>query len=88
MNTQINIAEFGSVVAGLMLVGAILKHAFPAFPNRLIPLATLLLGIVSYLTLTGGWTSGPQWIAAVIAAATATGAHSGIKNTLQNNNQP
>lgn len=83
MNTTININEFGGVIVGLLLVGAIFKNAFPSFPNRLIPLLTWILGVLSYLALTKGWTDSQQWIAAIIAAASATGIHSGIKNTME-----
>src|SRR5512136_1364919 len=82
MNTTINISEFGETIAALLIVGAIFKNAFPAFPNRFIPLLTWTLGVVAYLTLTSGWNDPKAWVAAVIAAATATGVHSGIKNTL------
>lgn len=88
MNTTLNINEFGSVIVGILLVGAIFKNAFPSFPNRLIPLLTWLLGVAAYLALTNGWANAQQWLAAIIAAASATGIHSGIKNTFQNNEQP
>jgi hypothetical protein len=80
---QINVTEFGAVVAALMVVGAILKNALPEFPNRLIPLIILVLGVVAYLAITAGWGDPKAWVAAVVAAATAVGAHSGIKNSLQ-----
>lgn len=82
MNININLAEFGSVIMALLLVGGILKNAFPSFPNRLIPLITWLLGVVAYLAISKGWSDPGQWIAAIVAAATATGTHSGIKNSL------
>ena len=80
---EININEFGSIVGALLIVGAVLKNAIPEFPNRLIPLVILILGVISYLALTHGWSDEGQWVAAVVAAATATGAHSGIKNSFQ-----
>lgn len=82
-NININLAEFGGVIAALLIVGAIFKNAFPNFPNRLIPLFTWVLGVLAYLALSKGWTDATQWIAAIIAAATATGTHSGIKNSFQ-----
>lgn len=82
MNININLAEFGGVILALLSVGALLKHAFPNFPNRLIPLFTWVLGVVAYLAISKGWADAGQWIAAVVAAATATGAHSGVKNTM------
>lgn len=85
MNMTINVGEFASIVAGLMLVGAILKNAIPQLPNRWIPLITWILGVIAYLSLTNGWKDANQWIAAIVTAATATGAHSGIKNTLAGN---
>jgi hypothetical protein len=86
MNISINLAEFGGVIAALLIVGSILKNAFPNMPNRIIPLITWGLGVASYLVLTNGWQQPAQWIAAVVAAATATGTHSGIKNSFQTPN--
>lgn len=83
MNISINLAEFGGVIVALLIVGSILKNAFPNLPNRIIPLITWVLGVVAYLSMTGGWRDANQWIAAVVAAATATGTHSGIKNSFQ-----
>ena len=83
MNININIAEFGGVILALLTVGAILKNAFPKVPNRIIPFITWCLGVVAYLAISKGWADSAQWIAAVVASATATGVHSGIKNTLQ-----
>jgi len=88
MNTTLNLQEFGGVIVGLLTVGALLKNAFPKFPNRLIPLLTWVLGVVGYQALVTGWTDPKQWLAAVIAAATATGIHSGIKNTVQTTQRP
>lgn len=82
MNININLAEFGGVIVALLTVGALLKNAFPNFPNRLIPLLTWALGLLAYLALSNGWADSKQWIAAVVAAATATGMHSGIKNSV------
>jgi len=83
-----NLTEFGGVIVALLTVGAILKNAFPKFPNRLIPLLTWVLGVTGYQALVGGWSDPKQWIAAVVAAATATGIHSGLKNTLQSEPPP
>lgn len=82
-NININLSEFGGVIAALLIVGTIFKNAFPNFPNRFIPLLTWVLGMGAYLTLTNGWHDPKQWLAAVVAAATATGTHSAIKNTVQ-----
>ncbi len=80
---NINLDQFGSVILALLTVGAILRYAFPTFPNRFIPAITWGFGVLAYLTLTSGWTDSKQWLAAVVAAATATGTHSAIKNTVQ-----
>lgn len=82
-NININLSEFGGVIAALLIVGTIFKNAFPDFPNRFIPLLTWVLGMGAYLTLTNGWHDPKQWLAAIVAAATATGTHSAIKNTVQ-----
>lgn len=79
---NIDITQFTGLIAALMLVGFIFKNAVPAFPNRFIPLITLILGFVGYLVISKGWSDPSQYVAALIAAATATGAHSGIKNLL------
>ncbi len=81
--SNINITEFGGVIAALLIIGAIFKNAFPSFPNRYIPALTWVIGVVAYLVLVSGWGDPKQWLYAVIAAATATGIHSGIKNTIQ-----
>lgn len=88
MNININLSEFGGVVVALLIVGSILKNAFPNLPNRIIPLITWVLGVVAYLSLSGGWTNSQAWIAAIVASATATGTHSGIKNTFQKEEEP
>lgn len=80
----INLAEFGGTILALLAVGAFLKHAFPAFQNRFIPIATWLLGTFAYVTMANGWTDPKQWLAGIIASATATGVHSGVKNTTEN----
>ena len=86
MNISINLAEFGGVIVALLVVGSILKNAFPNLPNRIIPLITWTLGLVAYLAMTHGWRDPNQWIAAIVASATATGTHSGIKNSFQTPN--
>lgn len=83
MNINIDLTEFGGVITALLVVGAILKNAFPKFPNRAIPAITWILGVLAYLTLAKGWGDPQQWLAAIVTAATATGLHSGIKNTVQ-----
>jgi hypothetical protein len=88
MNTTINVADFAAVVAGLLVVGGILKNAFPSFPNRFIPLVTWVLGVVAYLVITNGWNQPAQWLAAVITSATATGTYSAVKNTVQPSTPP
>jgi hypothetical protein len=84
MNTlTLDLTQFGGVIVALLTVGALLKNAFPAFPNRLIPLVTWVLGVAAYQSLTAGWPDPRQWVAAVVAAATATGIHSGLKNSVE-----
>lgn len=69
------------IVPALMVLGATLKHAFPNFPNRFIPLMTLLLGVPAFAIKSGDFTAS-GWITAFLVSITATGAHSTIKNTL------
>ena len=82
MNTSVNITDLAAVVAGLMIVGKILKSAFPKFPNRFIPAVTWVCGVLSYQITAGNWSDPKQWLVAIIASATATGTHSAIKNTV------
>lgn len=69
------------LVAALMAVGAILKHAIPKLPNRFIPLILLVLGVPSYVVMVGGnsWTA-QNLIMGVGLVAISIGIHSGIKN--------
>ena len=69
--TTIDLTSFGSVIVGLLIIGAIFKNAFPTFPNRFIPLLTWALGTVAYQALVNGWTNPKQWLAAILAAASA-----------------
>lgn len=85
---KINLDQFAVVVIALLTVGAILKNAIPSFPNRLIPLVTLLLAIAAYQSLVNGWHDPRQWVAALVAAATATGFHSGLKNSSAKTDPP
>lgn len=72
----------GALIIGAMLTfGAMLKHAFPSFPNRLIPLFTLLGGAAGYAAKTGDWSSSGLTTAFLVAVA-ATGTHSTLKNLL------
>jgi hypothetical protein len=74
-----------SLILGLMGAGAILKHAVPQFPNRFIPLTTMLMGTVGYMLMTDAdWSNGKAWFMSFLISASATGTHSGIKHTLVN----
>lgn len=81
--TQIAV-DAAVVVAPLMIVGAILKNAFKKFPNRMIPLVILLLGMPAYMAKSGAaWDNASAWVTAFLCVATAVGVHSGIKNSLE-----
>lgn len=71
----------GTIIGVLLVVGAIFKHAFPKFPNRFIPLLTLVLGVPLFVVQTGD-TSANGWLTALLVAATATGTHSTVKNLM------
>lgn len=77
-----NAQDAGIIIAPLLVLGAILKNAFPNFPNRFIPLVTLVAGTVGFVLKSGDHTWNGIFNAMLVAAA-ATGIHSGIKNTLQ-----
>jgi len=81
VNAEINLGQFAGTVAGLMVVGGIIKNAVPKIPNGFIPLILLALGMVSYLSMTNGWRNPAQYVEAAIAAATAVGAHGGTRST-------
>lgn len=72
--------DAGVVIAPLMILGAILKHAFPAFPNRLIPAVTLVAGVPLFMFKSGD-VSMNGFVTALLVSITAVGVHSGIKNT-------
>ena len=78
------LTDLAIIIGPLLILGAILKNAFPAFPNRLIPLLTWLLGTVGYCLSIGSWT-GASLFQGILLSATATGIHSGLKNSLLNN---
>lgn len=80
MNTTINITEFGAVVVGLISIVELLKRTLD-LPPRIIPLFSWVLGVIAYQAISNGWADGASWVEAVIASATATGVHSGLKNT-------
>lgn len=84
MNETLTSKEVGVVITGLLLVGGLLKNAFPSFPNRFIPLLTWILGVPSFLALSaaGAWTDPAAWTNAALLCASATGIHSGLKNSL------
>ena len=78
---NINGAAAGPVVLAALVIGGILKHAFPRFPNRFIPLVTWMLAAPTYIILTRDY-SPAGVLVGILTAAVATGIHSGIKNTL------
>lgn len=85
MNETPNLlVDAGSIVVPLLVVGAILKKAFPKFPNQMIPLVTLVGGMAAYVAKTGGATLN-DWVQALLISATATGIHSGVKNVFEKN---
>lgn len=79
---ELDLKSIGGIMAAVMAVAALLKHAWPAFPNRAIPLTCLGLGVPSYIVFMAGnsWT-GTNIMTAVAAVALAIGAHSGLKST-------
>lgn len=77
-----NPEQLAGTIAALLVVGAILKNAFPNFPNRFIPLLTWILGTVAVCSQTGQWNFNGV-LSAFLLAASATGIHSGIKNTIE-----
>jgi hypothetical protein len=78
--TGVDIGDAGVIILPLLIVGLILKNAFPAFPNRFIPLLTLIAGTGGFVLKTGN-TSANGIFTAFLVAASATGIHSGFKNT-------
>jgi len=81
--TDINLNDWATVFAGVIIIGGIIKNAIPSIPNRFIPLITWVMGVVGYQLLVNGWDDSKQWLVAIITAASGTGAHSGTKNTFQ-----
>jgi hypothetical protein len=67
------------IMGALLAVGAVLKHAIPAFPNRFIPLVTLLAGTAAMLWWVGCCDK-HAILNAVLVSLAATGLHSTTKN--------
>lgn len=80
MNEQA-LALAGKIIPPLLMLGWLLKNAFPKFPNRFIPLLTWLLAVPAFVVFSGD-ASAKGLVTAAMVALTATGIHSGIKNTL------
>lgn len=70
------------IMVGVLAVGAILKHVFPALSNRWIPLITWTLGTVAFVLKSQDY-SLTSMIVGLLACAAATGLHSGAKNTVE-----
>lgn len=80
-------ADAAPIMLGVLGVGALLKHAFPAFNNRWIPLLTWTLGTIAFVLKSQDYSVTGIFIGVVVAAA-ATGIHSGIKNTVESDDEP
>lgn len=74
--------NLAGILSALLLVGAILKHAV-GFPTKYIPLLLLVGGELCWLAMTRGWSDPAQWLAGLIAVASAIGVHSGVKNSFE-----
>lgn len=77
---QIELKDLATVIPVILVLGAILKGALPQLPNRFIPAITWLVGSLVYLVGSNEWT-GQGVVTAILLSASATGIHSGIKNT-------
>jgi hypothetical protein len=71
--------EYGYIVTVLLAVGAVLKHSVPHFPNRLIPLVTLIGGTLAVCLWAGNWDK-QTILAGIIVSLAATGMHGTAKN--------
>lgn len=80
MNT-IDEQAVAAVVGVIVGVTALVRFAFPNIPTRFIPLVTWAVAIVLYMFWTGD--TGPDGIkAGILAGLSATGAHAGLRKTL------
>lgn len=77
----IDMEDLGYVVGVILLAGTFLKRGLKWFPNDLIPALTWLGGAALYLGLSDGWGELRQWLAALMAVASATGLHSASTST-------
>lgn len=79
---EIDLKSAAGLMAGVFILSALLKNAWDAFPNRLIPITNLVLGVPSYIVLLNGnvW-SLQKVMEAIFIVAAAVGVHSGLKNT-------
>ncbi|HOP99099.1 MAG TPA: hypothetical protein PLK78_16905 [Verrucomicrobiota bacterium] len=80
--TTFDLAQFGPVVAGLLIIGTVLKGYTP-INTRLIPPILLAIGVIAYMAITRAWGDIIQWFLALSVVANAVGIHSGVKNTIE-----
>lgn len=85
--SNLNLKDVGAILAAILAVGAILKHAFPKFQNRFIPLVTLVGGTLGFAAKINDWTARGLFTAFLVAAS-GTGIHSGVKNMLGKKTSP
>jgi hypothetical protein len=79
MNEILLDPEYTYIIGVLLAIGAVLKHALPTFPNRFIPLVTLVAGTVAVCWWAEAWDK-HTILAGIIVALTATGFHSATKS--------
>jgi hypothetical protein len=77
----IDMEDLGYVVGVILLVGTFLKNGVKWFPNDWIPAVTWIGGALLYMGLSKGWGDLRQWLAALMAVASATGLHSATTST-------
>jgi len=79
MNEIILNPEYAYIIGVLLGVGGVLKHALPKFPNRLIPLVTLIAGTCAVVWWAGS-TDRHVILAGIVISLTATGFHSSTQS--------
>lgn len=77
---SIDMDDLGLVVGIILIVGGVLKNK-TKLDNDWIPVITWVGGGLLYLGLSDGWGELRQWLAALMAVASATGLHSATTST-------
>lgn len=76
----VDAATFAAIVGAMVMLGGVMKHAFPNVPNRLIPILLLVMGTGATVVMAEAIT--PRvFILSFVAVTTAIGTHQLVTQT-------